>query len=493
MKPKEGLYALYLRKSRADLEKESYGEFETLAKHERELTALAERGGYALDKPYYKELVSGERIADRAEFQKLMRKVSNGEYAGVVVHSISRLGRGDPMEYGWILFVLKSTRTVIVTPTRTFDPNDPDDARYLQMEMFVSNMELGNIRSRLVSGARASARAGCYLKPKAPMGYDRARIDGKWTLVPNEDADIVRTIFERVADGAPVGRVARDLNAEGIPTQTGKQWCPSRIHSIIKNPHYKGMIRFGYYHSEKVPAKDGFGYRLKYSYNDDCILVDGLHEAIVPPEVWEKANATRTKSPRTKRELKNPLAGLLYCSECGYAIKRSVVKGSNGAKREYYRHDEFRGCSMRICSVSKLLDLLCGALEQAAEEMEVEIESGKRTDSEQKAIRAALKKEERKLDKLMELYFADAITIDEFKIRREASESARESMERRLRELEAEKPPTKKKVATLRKAMRVIKSDKASAADKNAFLKQVIKRIDYYRREGDVELTVTLK
>ena len=148
---------------------------------------------------------------------------------------------------------------------------------------------------------------------------------------------------------------------------------------------------------------------------------------------------------------------------------------------------------MRIFSVSKLLDLLCGALEQAAEEMEVEIESGKRTDSEQKAIRAALKKEERKLDKLMELYFADAITIDEFKIRREASESARESMERRLRELEAEKPPTKKKVATLRKAMRAIKSDKASAADKNAFLKQVIKRIDYYRREGDVELTVTLK
>ena len=78
-KAKPGLYALYLRKSRADIDKERLGEFETLAKHEQELTALAKRDGYALDVPYYKELVSGERIADRHEFQKMMQSIKGAE------------------------------------------------------------------------------------------------------------------------------------------------------------------------------------------------------------------------------------------------------------------------------------------------------------------------------------------------------------------------------------------------------------------------------
>ena len=56
--------------------------------------------------------MSGEHIADRLEFQKLMRKVEAGEYAGILVHEVSRLGRGEAMEYGYVLFTLRRTGTL---------------------------------------------------------------------------------------------------------------------------------------------------------------------------------------------------------------------------------------------------------------------------------------------------------------------------------------------------------------------------------------------
>ena len=502
-KAKPGLYALYLRKSRADIDKERLGEFETLAKHEQELTALAKRDGYALDVPYYKELVSGERIADRHEFQKMMRKVSNGDYAGIIVHSVSRLGRGDPMEYGWILFVLKSSRTVIVTPTKVYDPNDPDDARFLQMEMFVSNMELGNIRSRLVSGCRASARNGCFIKSRPPYGYDRAKIDGMWTLVPNDDAPTVRMVFAKAASGVTLGETARDMNASGLRTPSGGFWSSSRLHSIVTNPHYMGMIRYGYYHREKVPV-DGFETKIVQTLNEDCIMVKGKHEAIVSEDVWRKANdnCRRHSSAKVKRgkHLKNPLAGLLVCRKCGKAMIRFVnTCQSNGNKIEHYRHPPFTDCKARGANMALVVSILCDALEEIAENLDAAIPLGDEPRADElESVERQLAVESNRLDKLMELYFADAITIDEFKSRRDASEDLVRELKAKAKELGRKRKTPAELAVTVRDAIGMLRDDSISADAKKAALKQFIERIEYdnlteRQRDQDIRLFVTLK
>ena len=55
-------YALYLRKSRADLEAEAHGEGDTLARHEHILMELAKSRALPIG-AIYREIVSGERIA----------------------------------------------------------------------------------------------------------------------------------------------------------------------------------------------------------------------------------------------------------------------------------------------------------------------------------------------------------------------------------------------------------------------------------------------
>ena len=502
-KIKEGLYALYLRKSRADLEKEKYGEFETLAIHERELTMFARREGYVLDEPYYRELVSGERISERHEFQKLMSKVEEGAYRGIVVHAIARLGRGDPMEYGWILFTLKRTRTLIITPNKVYDPNNPSDARYLQMEMFVSNMELGNIVDRLVSGSRAAARMGCFIKPTPPYGYDRVRIEGKWTLEPNDDAPTVRMIFERAASGDPLGTIAREMNEAGLRTASGKFWGASRLGTIISNPHYKGMIRYGYYKQELVPG-DGFTVRKRQTINDEYILVKGLHEPIVDDELWQAANDRNHGSPPLKRrgELKNPLAGLLVCKKCGRAMKRFMnTSRSSGRKHAHYRHAPFCDCKAQGAPLDIVVSILCDALDEVAHDFEIRDEVGEAdtTQQELQAIEKQLSREANKLEKLIELYYAEAITIEEFKARREASEELQETLKMRCAELLVERPTPQQVAATVREAIALLRDDDVPAQKKNTALKSFVERIEYENftvprsRNYDIRLDIILR
>ena len=80
-------YAMYLRKSRADMELEAMGEGETLARHKKMLEALAAKHDIHPDQiTIYKEVVSGENIAERPQMQKLLQDVYAKQYKGVLAN-----------------------------------------------------------------------------------------------------------------------------------------------------------------------------------------------------------------------------------------------------------------------------------------------------------------------------------------------------------------------------------------------------------------------
>lgn len=126
-----GGYAIYLRKSRADAETEARGEGETLARHEKMLLDLAEKMGIKIDK-IYREIVSGETIEARPEIQKLLSDVKKGMWKGVLVVEVERLARGETMDQGIVAKAFKISDTKIITPMKTYDPNDEFDEEYFE-------------------------------------------------------------------------------------------------------------------------------------------------------------------------------------------------------------------------------------------------------------------------------------------------------------------------------------------------------------------------
>lgn len=86
--------AIYVRKSRKDLELEQQGEGETLSRHLKILDDLCKKLHIVVkDEDIYKEIVSGESINIRPEMQKLLKKVETGYYRSVLVVEIERLAR----------------------------------------------------------------------------------------------------------------------------------------------------------------------------------------------------------------------------------------------------------------------------------------------------------------------------------------------------------------------------------------------------------------
>ena len=130
---------LYLRKSRSD--DPSLTTEEVLSKHE---SLLDEWIANNLDAPIpeenrFREVVSGESIAERPEFRKILKLLESSKYKAVLVVEVSRLGRPDMEEIGRLSKIFRYTNTLVITPTMTFDI-----ANEYERDMFERELKRGN-------------------------------------------------------------------------------------------------------------------------------------------------------------------------------------------------------------------------------------------------------------------------------------------------------------------------------------------------------------
>lgn len=316
--------AVYLRKSRADLEAEGRGEGETLSRHRRALTALAEQYRHRIT-GVYEEIVSGERILDRPAMQDLLHAVQNGNYEAVLVMDIDRLGRGNMVDQGIIQDTFKSSGTLIITPRKVYDLQDEFDEEWSEFEAFLARRELKIITRRIQRGRRQSAGDGKSVSRKPAYGYTRD--DGLRLRPDAETAPVVRMIFSLAADGHGASRISAQLSEMGILTPTGKtRWNRSTIYSILQNPVYRGHIRWGFFRYKKTGPRGGYS-RVR-TREDEQTLCLNAHEPLVDEDTYRRCLGHSVRQPRVVRQrtLVNPLAGLIVCSACGRVMQRRPTR-----------------------------------------------------------------------------------------------------------------------------------------------------------------------
>lgn len=505
---KDGDFYEYLRKSRKDLLREKWGEGETLTRHEADLDELAARDGYPV-KGKFKEVVSGDSIAERKEFQKLMKLVEERKVTGVIVHAVDRLGRGSIDEYGWVIATLQRTRTLVVTPGKVYDPTDPTDYMALVIAMIISEAELAEQKRRYREGRNRSSKGGEHIASAPPYGYDKVMDGRSHTLKPNDKADTVRMVYREVASGTQVGTMASKLNHEGIRTARGKLWQPSVLRRLIENPVYKGMIQWGATRMEVVD-KEGFEkkWRQLPQEEEDIIRVEGLHDGLVSEELWQAANDAIVLSTRNRhdRQLRNPLAGILRCAKCGCAVVYQPIGWNSRSKTNRYKHRCYQDCDGWLpCDADDLMEMVVDSLLSLADDIELRVESGeeeaRRREEELAALTAELSAAERQAERLIDLYTAEppAITMEAFRRRNAVLEEQMASLRRSIDEI-CSKDPVDYRVLSMsvREVAEVLKDPDKDAEHKNSTLKRVVKRIDMVnhakvRLHDDVELHIFLR
>ena len=338
-------YVIYLRKSRADADAEARGEEETLARHEKTLIELGKRLKLNIA-DIYREVVSGETIAARPMMQKLLSEVEKCMWNGVLVMEVERLARGDTIDQGIIAQTFKYSDTKIITPTKTYDPNNEFDEEYFEFGLFMSRREYKTINRRLQRGRQTSAKEGKYVANQPPYGYTRKKLikDKGYTLeqLP-EQASVITMIFEWYTKGElqedgtfrrlGVSLIARRLNQLHIKPQKGDTWVASSIRDILINPVYCGKIRWNWRPSIKKIV-DGKPQKER-PRSSDVILVEGLHKGIISEDIFNLAQEfISSNKPRPigeKNHVMNPLSGLVECGICG----RKMVRRPYSDKTKY--------------------------------------------------------------------------------------------------------------------------------------------------------------
>lgn len=370
-------FFIYLRKSRADLEAENRGEGETLARHEKALLELAQRLNINVTK-IFREVVSGETIAARPEMQKVLAEVERGIWDGCLVMDVDRLARGDTMDQGLIAQTFKYSSTKIITPTKTYDPNNEYDEEFFEYGLFMSRQEYKKINRRLQRGRIASVSEGKYVANNPPYGYKRIKLEKAkgYTLEPDtEQAEIVRCIFdlytkgEKQKDGTHkrlgVNLIARRLNKLNIPSKKGGLWVSSSIRDILINPVYIGKIRWNWRPAVKKMVDGRVKVERPRSNPENYIIKDGLHKGIISQETYDLAQkymSCNSARPIGERyTIKNPLAGIVVCGKCNRLMVRRPYSG-----REY---PDTLMCAMPECdNVSSALHYVEKAILDALRE-----------------------------------------------------------------------------------------------------------------------------
>lgn len=332
-------YCLYLRKSRADNEAELHGEGETLARHEKLLLELAKKQKLNITH-IYKEVVSGESIEARPQMKQLLYDVMQGKYAGVLCVEVERLARGDTMDQGEVAKTFKFGNCKIITPTKTYDPNNEFDEEYFEFGLFMSRREYKTINRRIQRGRIASVEEGKWISSTAPYGYNRVKIqnDKGWTLQINtEEAEIVQLIFELYTKGMVqkdgsykrYGQhlIAKHLDSSGIKPRNSIHWSSTTIKDILTNPVYIGKVRWGWRPDVKVFEDGQIVTKRTKMPPGQYRLIDGLHDAIIDEFTFNKAQKIRAQKAIypivSNKELKNPLSGMAYCGMCGQMMTRA--------------------------------------------------------------------------------------------------------------------------------------------------------------------------
>lgn len=340
-------HCMYLRKSRVDAEAEAHGEEETLARHEKALIELARKLHLGVI-TIYREIGSGETIESRPVMQRLLTEVENGLWDGVLVMEVERLARGDTIDQGILAQAFKYSNTKIITPTKTYDPNNEFDEEYFEFGLFMSRREYKTINRRLQRGRLASVKEGKYVGNKTPYGYKRVRLENEkgWTLeIVEDEADIIKMIFdwyafgERQTDGSykrlGTSLIVRRLNAMKVVPKMGGTWAIASIRDILINPVYIGKVRWNWRPVHKKIVNGQVSIERPRSNIDECVIADGLHPAIIDDEIFYKVQELMSKNPPRpvgeRNTVKNPLAGIVVCGKCGRRMVRRPLSDKNKA------------------------------------------------------------------------------------------------------------------------------------------------------------------
>ena len=410
-------YVLYARKSTEEDDRQVLSIQAQLA----ELHSYSAKEKFDIVASFYEAKTAKE--PGRTVFAEMLSFIERGKADGIVSWHPDRLARNS-VDGGKIIYMVdRGLIRSLKFPTHWFEPT-PQGLFMLNIAFGQSKYFSDNLRENVKRGLRQKIRNGVW-PGWAPVGYTNTP-KTRGIDVDKEKAPRVRKMFELYSTGAYTLKSLANWCAENkLRTNAGNPVSLSNVQHILQNPFYIGLMR---YKSE---------------------IFEGTHEPLVAKKLFDQVQEVMSKRGNTHETKKHNFAflGLMKCASCGASITAQYAKG-NGGIYTYYRCTKKRGaCAEKYLREDVLETQIKNFLQKvslssqdtqkvlaALEQDETQAKEEARTEAE--TLKTELATLDNQLEKLLNLYLADALSTAEYAAKKNVLVSQKATLNDKITDIE---------------------------------------------------------
>lgn len=435
----------------------------------------AKREGYIVPDDYVfpeDNGISGKSAAKRPKFKLMIAHAKNdpAPFSAIFVWKFSRFARNQEEAILYKNLLKKHGVDVIsITEPSSDSPFASLIERIIEWmdEYYLTNLA-GEVRRGMAEKAARGEPTGV-----APFGY---KVQDKKLVIVEDEAAVIRWIFDQYVGGVGARMIAQQLNERGIKTRRGNSPDYRFVHYILTNPKYIGNVRYS--------TEGHANYDREYYDGKNVVVYENTHEPIIDMDTWDRAQEiVKAKRPEVayKREKSTPymLRGLVRCSSCGATLTRLSTKAVSMQCNKYSRGQ----CIESHCvTMRKLESDIISALETCVKNKEFKFSAPKPQKSKiTQDWDKLIAMEGARLARARNAYLSGLFEADEYRVVKEEVEDNL----RKLREMQAFEKETEAKTPAPQDTyadkvvtvLEIIRDPSVDADSKNAALRSIIDKI----------------
>ncbi len=345
--------ALYMRLSRDD---DNYGDSVSIETQRTILRKFAEENGLLVVDEYVDDGWSGTNF-DRPDFQRMMADMDKGKINCIVTKDLSRFGREHVMMDYYLEFVFPEKKIRYIAVAENED-TERGLSEFVPFKNLFNEWFAKDTSRKVKAALQAKFAAGQRTFTYAPLGYIRHPSIKNAIAIDEETKWIIEKIFDLAFHGAGSAKITKVLIAEKVPTagwlnftrygtfaniykdqpeSKAYAWTIGQVKCILKDETYIGnsvhnkQTNISYKNKKKVRKPP-----------EEWLRVENTHEAIISKEVFYQIQEQIASRRRQMKDATTQIfAGLLKCSDCGWAMSFGTNKG-NSKPYSYYNCTSYR-------------------------------------------------------------------------------------------------------------------------------------------------------